>query len=346
LLGVFAARAGAELDRLRLESEKRRAVAILEEATDLVAWSDPAGNIRYMNAALRRLRGIDRDTPLDGMRVGEFHAPWARRLIEDVGMPAAIAGGMWVGEAVMVGADGAQKTMSQLIMAHRNASGEVEYLSTIMRDLTEQKRTEAALREREAGLRMAQQVGKVGSWEHDLSSNRLTWSEETFRIIGADPATFVPTRESLLERVHPEDISRLEQASEDAQAGLSPFAIDYRVLLPDGAVRHVHARADVMFDERAGRGAWSGRSGHHRAQARRGELKASEQRFRRLVRPPRSCPGPPTPSSSASPTSARRSKIAGTPRRRGDPGSGAASSTRERDAIIEFCREAWPAARP
>ena len=59
-----------------------------------------------------------------------------------------------------------------------------------MRDLTEQKRAEAVLREREAGLRMAQQVGKVGSWERDFSSNRLTWSEETYRIFGADPKFF------------------------------------------------------------------------------------------------------------------------------------------------------------
>ena len=192
LLSVFAARAGAELDRLRSESEKQRALAILEEATDLVSWSDPAGKVDYMNAALRRLRGLGRDAPLDGVRIGEFHAPWARRLIHDVGMPTALTQGMWVGETEVIGADGAHKTMSQLIMAHRDASGKVEYLSTIMRDLTEQKRAEAALREREAGLRMAQQVGKVGSWERDLYSNRLTWSEETYRIVGADPQQFRP----------------------------------------------------------------------------------------------------------------------------------------------------------
>jgi diguanylate cyclase (GGDEF)-like protein/PAS domain S-box-containing protein len=283
LLGVFAARAGAELDRLQSESEKRRALAILEEATDLVAWSDSAGHIRYMNAALRRVRGLSRDAPLDGLRIGEFHTPWARRLIHDVGIPIAVSRGMWVGETEVIGTDGVLKPMSQLIMAHRDSAG-VEYLSTIMRDLSEQKRAEAALREREAGLRMAQQVGKVGSWERDLCSNRLTWSEETYRIVGADPNSFIPTRESLFERVHPEDLPRLTRASEDAQAGLSPFAIDYRVMLPDGSARHVHARADVMFDER-GRarrmvGTIQDITERKRAED---ELKASEQRFRRLV---------------------------------------------------------------
>ena len=284
LLSVFAARAGAELDRLRSESEKQRALAILEEATDLVSWSDPAGKVDYMNAALRRLRGLGRDAPLDGVRIGEFHAPWARRLIHDVGMPTALTQGMWVGETEVIGADGAHKTMSQLIMAHRDASGKVGYLSTIMRDLTEQKRSEAALREREAGLRMAQQVGKVGSWERDMYSNRLTWSEETYRIVGADPNNFVPTRESLFERVHPEDLPRLKRASEDAQAGLSPLAIDYRVVLPDGTARHVHVRADVMFDERgrARRMVGTIQDITERKRAEE-ELKASEQRFRRLV---------------------------------------------------------------
>ena len=284
LLSVFAARAGAELDRLRSEYEKQRALAILEEATDLVAWSDPVGNIGYMNAALRRLRGLERDASLNGLRIGEFHAPWARRLIHDVGMPTALTQGMWVGETEVTGADGVHKPMSQLIMAHRDASGKVAYLSTIMRDLSEQKRAEAALRERESGLRMAQQVGKVGSWERDLYSNRLTWSEETYRIVGADPNAFVPTRESLFERVHPDDLPRLKRASEDAQAGLSPLAIDYRVMLPDGTLRHVHVRADVMFDERGRARRMVGTIQDITERKRvEEELKASEQRFRRLV---------------------------------------------------------------
>ncbi len=284
LLGVFAARAGAELDRLQSESERRRALAILEEATDLVAWSDPAGNLGYMNAAWRRMRGLVRDASLESVRIGQFHAPWARRLIQEVGVPTATSRGMWVGETEVIDADGTHKPMSQLIMAHRDAAGQVEYFSTIMRDLTEQKRAEAALREREAGLRMAQQVGKVGSWERDLSSNRLTWSEETYRIFGADPNSFVPTREAFFERVHPDDRPRLKQTSEDAQAGLSPFVIDYRVIQPDGSVRHVHARADVMFDERgrARRMVGTVQDITERKRAEE-ELKASEQRFRRLV---------------------------------------------------------------
>jgi diguanylate cyclase (GGDEF)-like protein/PAS domain S-box-containing protein len=342
LLGVFAARAGAELDRLQSESEKRRALAILEEATDLVAWSDPAGNIRYMNAALRRVRGLERDAPLDGVRIGEYDAPWARRLIRDVGVPTAVTHGMWVGETEVTDANGVHKPMSQLIMAHRDESGRIEYLSTIMRDLTEQKRAEAALRAREAGLRMAQQIGKVGSWERDLSSNRLTWSEETYRIVGADPNSFVPTRESLFERVHPEDLPRLKQASEDAQAGLSPFAIDYRLMLPDGTVRQVHARADVMFDERGRARRMVGTVQDITERKRTEEdLKASEQRFRRLVETTRVVPWTSDPEQQRfTYIGPQIEKIAGYPaqalctpgfwRSKLDPG--------ERDAIIESCR--------
>jgi diguanylate cyclase (GGDEF)-like protein/PAS domain S-box-containing protein len=342
LLGVFAARAGAELDRLQAESERRRTLAILEEATDLIARSDPAGNIGYMNAALRRTRGLDRDAPLDGVRVGQFHAPWARRLIQEVGVPTALSRGIWVGETEVIGADGTHKPMSQLIMAHRDASGQVEYFSTIMRDLTEQKRAEAALREREAGLRMAQQVGKVGSWERDLSSNRLTWSEETYRIFGADPNSFVPTREALFERVHPDDRPRLKQVSEDAQAGLSPFVIDYRVIQPDGGVRHVHARADVMFDDR-GRarrmvGTIQDITERKRAED---ELKASEQRFRRLVETTQVVPWTSDPEQQRfTYIGPQIEKIAGYPaeawctpgfwRSKLDPASC--------DAILEFCR--------
>jgi diguanylate cyclase (GGDEF)-like protein/PAS domain S-box-containing protein len=106
----------------------------------------------------------------------------------------------------------------------------------------------ATLERAEASLRRAQQVGKVGSWERDLASNELTWSEETYRIIGVDPASFTPTVDSLFERVHPDDVPLLRQAAQQAQERGETFALDYRVPQADGTVRHVHARADLVTD--------------------------------------------------------------------------------------------------
>ena len=112
----------------------------------------------------------------------------------------------------------------------------------------EWRRTLATLERAEASLRRAQQVGKVGSWERDLSSDELTWSEETYRIIGVDPASFTPTLNTLFERVHPEDVPLLRQAAQESQTRHQPFALDYRVPMADGSIHYVHARADLVLD--------------------------------------------------------------------------------------------------
>jgi diguanylate cyclase (GGDEF)-like protein/PAS domain S-box-containing protein len=248
LLGIFATRAAAELERLHLEAERTRALSILEEASDLISFADPDGQIRYMNAAFRRMVGLSPNEELTGCRVGGFCADWARDLISSKGVPAALAHGSWLGETAVVDVRGVEIPVSQLIIAHRAPSGEVQYLSTILRDLSEQKRNEQILRERAASLRLAQQIGRLGSWECDLVTDRLTWSENMYRIAGQDPERFEVTRESWMELVHPDDRPELLAVSEDTIRGRRAFDIDHRVCRPDGTVLHVHERAELVRD--------------------------------------------------------------------------------------------------
>ena len=248
LLGIFATRAAAELERLHLEAERARALSILEEASDLISFADPDGQIRYMNAAFRRVVGLTPEEDVTGRRVGEFATAWAQHLVRSKGVPTAFANGSWLGEAAVLDANGVEIPVSQLIIAHRGPSGEVQYLSTIMRDLSEQKRNERVFRESAARLRLAQQIGRLGSWECDLVTNALTWSENMYRIAGQDPERFEVTRENWLKLVHPDDRPALLAVSEDTIGGRRAFDIDHRVCRPDGSVLHVHERAELVRD--------------------------------------------------------------------------------------------------
>jgi diguanylate cyclase (GGDEF)-like protein/PAS domain S-box-containing protein len=248
LLGIFATRAAAELERLHLEAERARALSVLEEASDLISFADPDGQIRYMNAAFRRLVGLSPDEDLAGRRVGEFGAAWAQDLVRGTGVPKALASGSWLGETAVLDVTGVEIPVSQLIIAHRAPSGEVQYLSTIMRDLSEQKRNEQVLRESAASLRLAQQIGRLGSWESDLVTNALSWSENMYRIACQDPESFEVTRENWLRLVHPDDRPALLAVREDAVRGHRAFDIDHRVCRPDGTVLHVHQRAELVRD--------------------------------------------------------------------------------------------------
>jgi PAS domain S-box-containing protein len=106
-----------------------------------------------------------------------------------------------------------------------------------------------ALRESEAVLQRAMEVGQIGSWTSSVESDGpLEWSHEVFRIFGVNPAGFRGAKEDFLERVHPDDLAQFLAARADAVATGQPLRIDHRIVRPDGTVRWVHERADVQRD--------------------------------------------------------------------------------------------------
>ena len=135
----------AERERVRVaEEERERLVQILEATTDYVCMTDPAGTITYLNAAGRKLIGAPESEGV-GKSVGEIYPAWALELIEREGTPAASRAGVWNGETAILGADGTEIPVSQVIIAHRGPGGEIRFFSTIARDIRERKTYEARL---------------------------------------------------------------------------------------------------------------------------------------------------------------------------------------------------------
>lgn len=140
-------------DFKELEQERLRLSRILEGTPDLVSMAWPDGRIMYVNAAARHGLGWDGEEAWQAHVVDDIHPPWACELIRHTGIPAAEAHGTWQGESAFIDRDGIEVPVSQLIMAHRLPSGKVEYLSTIMSDISTRKRAEDALRESETRYR-------------------------------------------------------------------------------------------------------------------------------------------------------------------------------------------------
>src|ERR1700737_3998331 len=103
----------------------------------------------------------------------------------------------------------------------------------------ERKRAEEALRQSETYLAEAQRLSKTGSFGWRPSTGEIIWSEETFRIFQYDRTT-TPTVKLILQRVHPEDASLVKQTIERASQAGTNFEHKYRLLMPDGSVKHVH----------------------------------------------------------------------------------------------------------
>jgi PAS domain S-box-containing protein len=115
-------------------------------------------------------------------------------------------------------------------------------------DVTERRRMEQDLREREERLRFAQQMAHLGYWCHDLRTEELEWSSETRRIFGWGADKDI-TYEAFMEAVVPEDRSELKAAQEAALAGEAPLDIEYRIRRPSGEERVLYERGRLRTDE-------------------------------------------------------------------------------------------------
>jgi len=111
------------------------------------------------------------------------------------------------------------------------------------RDLTEGKEAEEALLRSAARLRVAQAIAHLGHWEYDPRTDRVLWSEEALRIFGFASPTESPTLQSCFHRIHPEDRPAAELAFAAAIGRGKSAEISFRILLPDGNIRHVDSRS-------------------------------------------------------------------------------------------------------
>ncbi len=114
----------------------------------------------------------------------------------------------------------------------------------IDRDITERKATEEALRQSRANLYETKHMAKVGSWQFDIENNRLTWSDETYRIFGLKPQAFDATYEAFLDAVHPDDRALVSDAySGSIRNGQNGYEIEHRIIRKEtGEVRYVHEK--------------------------------------------------------------------------------------------------------
>ncbi|BAY12073.1 PAS domain-containing protein [Calothrix sp. NIES-2098] len=129
-----------------------------------------------------------------------------------------------------------------------NAEGQIIRLYGTAQDVTERQQAEERISQSQAQLATAQQIAHVGSWELNLQTHERHWSAETFRIFGLDPHQSEPTTAEFFQMIHSEDRVALQTQQQQAIAHNKPFNLEYRIIRPDGSIRHVESRAELIHD--------------------------------------------------------------------------------------------------
>lgn len=114
--------------------------------------------------------------------------------------------------------------------------------------MTERRLTdEDKLRRSESALAEAQGVAQVGSWQFQSGSGLLTWSAETYELFGVDRKNFTPSYDTVLALIHPGDRAAAESGYRRALEEHTPTDIVFRIVLPDGSIRHLHERGRTDY---------------------------------------------------------------------------------------------------
>lgn len=136
-----------------LAREQARLASVLESTSDFVGFASPNGSVLHINAAGRRMTGLEEKEDVTRLHLNDFHPPATADYIFQKVIPHAVQNGTWSGETVLKRRDGREIPVSQVLVTHKDATGQLLFLSTIIRDISEQRRAQEILQASESALR-------------------------------------------------------------------------------------------------------------------------------------------------------------------------------------------------
>jgi len=245
---------GSSLDideRKTAEEALRNSQAYLAEAQKLShtgSWANSANGPKYWSEECYRVLGFDPAEPLPSLETifQRIHQDDRAAMREQLERGIRDKTDFEVDLRIVHPNTGIRNIRS-ICHAVVDARGDLRELVGTIIDITEHRRAEEANRRSEAYLAEAQRLSHTGSFGWRLDAAEIVWSDETYRIFEYDRSV-KPTIDSVVQRVHPEDRAEVREVINSALAGATDFEHAYRLLLPDGRVKHVHAIAHALKD--------------------------------------------------------------------------------------------------
>lgn len=231
--------------RATLYERERHQQAV--DAHAIVSVVDSAGNITYVNDKFCEVSGYSQDELLGQnhriLKSGE-HPP---AFYEDMWHTIS-SGAIWSGEVCNRRKDGGYYWVESSIVPFVDASGLPYQYISIRTDITELKEKEESLRTSEERLRRGQAYANIGTWDWNIETGELFWSERIAPLFGHAQGTLETTYENFVNAIHPDDRQAVADAVNACVERDAPYQIEHRVVWPDGTVRWLLERGAVTRD--------------------------------------------------------------------------------------------------
>jgi diguanylate cyclase (GGDEF)-like protein/PAS domain S-box-containing protein len=228
---------------------ERMLAEAVEKSPDLIGMTGRDGRLRYVNQALREALQFSQQELVGQPFSVILSKNNSAQLLQQIDADTFKPGG-WKGECLVPRKDGTDLPVLLSSNSIRDDEGKVLGAIGIAQDITERKRTEAERLLSAERLSLATAVARVGVWDLELASNLFTWDTTTFEIYGFPPGVQIPY-EQWSRTVHVEDLPTVEATLRKAIAERGQGSAEFRITLPDGAIRNVLAVGRAVLGEQA-----------------------------------------------------------------------------------------------
>jgi PAS domain S-box-containing protein len=246
----ISARKRAENERKRAEAELRQREqefrTLVENTPDIIVRYDRDLHHLYINPSIERALGIPPEQFIGktGIELGftdpRSHTWYATvQQVFETGQSCSI-------EYEFPNLDGVLRCYQAHFIPELIEEGQVKTVVGVARDVTEYKQVEISLRQSEQRLQLAQQAGRIGTWEWNLQTHEVSWSDGIWTLLALEPNSITPNVESFTQFIHPDDRAQVFKKVEVALAQGDEYYDEFRVMRHDGVVRWLISKGRVI----------------------------------------------------------------------------------------------------